>query len=124
VNRAGPSTKTATNLMPQTDEGVEVDRDGDGSDIEVEDEGEGDHNGEGDGRRGPSTSSQCMQSFEDIEADDKNSEMGRSDILLSPPTSDEEDGRISSHPDVEFHEVDLVTLNLKLKMKNFKHTTL
>jgi len=26
VNRAGPSTKTATNLMPQTDEGVEVDR--------------------------------------------------------------------------------------------------
>jgi hypothetical protein len=58
-----------------------------------------------------------MTSFEDVEVDDNESEIGRSDILLSPPVSDEEDGGISSHPDVEFHEVDLVNPNLKLKMK-------
>jgi len=54
-----------------------------------------------------------MTSFEDVEVDDNESEIGRSDILLSPPVSDEEDGGISS----QFHEVDLVNPNLKLKMK-------
>jgi len=59
-----------------------------------------DSNTENDCRSGPS--GPCMTSFEDVEVDDNYSEMGRSDILLSPPISDEEDGGISSHPDVEF----------------------
>ena len=59
-----------------------------------------------------------MSSFEDVEVDENDSELGRSDILLSPvPVSDEEDGGTSSHPDVEFHEVDIVNPNLKLRMK-------
>jgi uncharacterized membrane protein len=71
--------------------------------------------GEGDCRSGPSTSCPCMVSFEDVEVDGNNSKMGRSDILLSPPISDEEDGGIPIYPDVEFHEVDLLNPNLKLK---------
>jgi hypothetical protein len=58
-----------------------------------------------------------MTSFEDVEVDENDFEIGRSDVLLSPLVSDEEDGGISSYPDVEFHEVDLVNPNLKLKMK-------
>jgi hypothetical protein len=58
-----------------------------------------------------------MHSFEDAEVDDNNSEMSRSGILLSPPNGDEEDCGISSHPSSEFHEVDLVNPNMKLKMK-------
>jgi hypothetical protein len=58
-----------------------------------------------------------MSSFEDVEVDENDSEIGRSDILLSPPVNDEEDGEISSHPDVEFNEVDMVNPNLKLRMK-------
>jgi hypothetical protein len=58
-----------------------------------------------------------MSSFEDVEVDENDSEIGRSDILLSPPVSDEEDGGSSTHPDVEFHEVDMVNPNLKLRMK-------
>jgi len=58
-----------------------------------------------------------MHSFEDVEMDENDSEMDRSDILLSPPISDEEDGEISYNPSSEFHEVDLVNPNLKLKMK-------
>jgi len=61
-----------------------------------------------------------MKSFEDVEVDDNHSELGRNDILLSPPINDEEDiDRISSHPSVEFHEIDLPNLTLKLKMKFF-----
>jgi hypothetical protein len=118
VDRVGPST----------DKGVEGDgEDGDGSEGTGVDgtgfEGTGfegtDVEGEceGDGRSGPSTSSHHMYSFEEVEADDNNSETGRIDILLSPPISDEKDYGISSHPSAEFHEVDIVNPNLKLKMK-------
>jgi hypothetical protein len=69
---------------------------------------EGDReNGDGDGfksagvegRSGPSTS------------------QGRSDILLSPPISDDDSGEISSNLGSEFHTMDLVNPSLKLKMK-------
>jgi hypothetical protein len=59
----------------------------------------------------------CMTSFEEEEVDDVDSEMGISDILLSPAVSDGEHGGISSHPDLEFQEVDLLNPNLNLKMK-------
>jgi hypothetical protein len=107
--------------MPETKEVVEGDwdrdGDGDGDDgIEVEGGGEsGGTLGDGDGQSGPSGIK--MSSFEDVEVDENDFEIGRSDILLSPPVSDEEDGGISSHPDVEFHEVDIVNPNLKLRMK-------
>jgi len=58
-----------------------------------------------------------MHSFEDVEVDDNNSERGRSDILQSPPNSDEVDGGISSYPSSKIYEVDLVNPNLKLKIK-------
>jgi len=113
VDSADPST------MLETDEGVEGDGDGDkdgddGTEVEGGVESGGTL-GDGDGQSGPSGIK--MTSFEDVEVDENDSEIGRSDILLSPPVSDEEDGGISSHPDVEFHEVDLVNPNLKLKMK-------
>jgi hypothetical protein len=115
VDRASSST------MPQTDESVEGDgkdgdRDGyDGTKVEGGGEsegilGDGDGNTEGD-------CGNCMTSFEEEEVDDVDSEMGRSDILLSPAISDGEDGGISSHLDLEFQEVDLLNPNLKLKMK-------
>jgi hypothetical protein len=69
------------------------------------------------GRSGPSTSSHDMQSFEDVEVVDNVSEMGRSDILLSPPVSDEDSGGISFNLGSEFHAMDLVNPTLKLKMK-------
>jgi hypothetical protein len=47
------------------------------------------------------------------------SKLGRSDILLSPPISDEEDDEISSYPSVEFYEIDIPNPTLKLKMKFF-----
>jgi len=111
VNRTGPSTKTATNSTPQTDEGDGEDEDGDGS------EGTEVKGTKVKGKGGSSTSSHCMKSFEDIEADDNNSDMDRSDIVLTPPISDEDDGGISSHLNVEFHEADLPNPILKLKMK-------
>ncbi|XP_062147750.1 uncharacterized protein LOC133856711 [Alnus glutinosa] len=58
-----------------------------------------------------------MQSFEDVEVVDNDSEMGRSDILLSPPISDDDSGGISSNLGSEFHAMDLVNPSLKLKMK-------
>jgi hypothetical protein len=99
-------------------DGEDGDGDGDSGDgIEVEGGGEsGGTLGDGDGQSGPSSIK--MSSFEDVEVDENDSEIGRSDILLSPvPVSDEEDGGTSSHPDVEFHEVDIVNPNLKLRMK-------
>jgi hypothetical protein len=53
--------------------------------------------------------------FEDVDDDDTNSEMGRSDILESPPNSDEEDG-VTSEKTPEFHQVDMANPILKLKM--------
>jgi hypothetical protein len=53
--------------------------------------------------------------FEDEDDDDTNSKMGRSDILESPPNSDEEDG-VTSEKTLEFHQVDMANLVLKLKM--------
>jgi hypothetical protein len=58
-----------------------------------------------------------MQSFEDVEVVDNVSEMGRSDILLSPPVSDADSGGISSNLGSEFHAMDLVNPTLKLGMK-------
>jgi hypothetical protein len=94
----------------------ETDGDGDGDDgIEVEGLGErGGTLGDGDGQSGPSSIK--ITSFKDVEVDENDFEIGRSDILLSPHVS-EEDGGISSHPNVEFRKVDLVNPNLKLKMK-------
>jgi hypothetical protein len=84
VDSAGPS------IMPETDEVAE----GDGDDgTEVEDGGEsGGSLGDGDGQSGPSGIK--MSSFEDVEVDENDFEIGRSDILLSPPASYEEDGGI------------------------------
>jgi hypothetical protein len=48
---------------------------------------------------------------------DNDSEMGRSDILLSPLISDDDFGEISSNLGLEFHAMDLVNPSLKLKMK-------
>jgi len=121
VNRVCPSTKVVTNSIPQIDEGgVEGDGDADGSEgTEVQGDGNG-HESINTARSGPSISGPYMKSFEDVEVDDNHSEFGRSDVLLSPPINDEEDiDRISSHPSVEFHEIDLPNLTLKLKMKLF-----
>jgi hypothetical protein len=71
------------------------------------------------GRSGPSTSEHNMQSFENVEVVDNDSEMGRSDILLSLPISDDDSGEISSNLGSEFHAMDLVNPSLKLKMKFF-----
>jgi hypothetical protein len=53
--------------------------------------------------------------FEDVDDDDTNSKMGRSDILESLPNSDEEDG-VTSEKTPEFHQVDMANPILKLKM--------
>jgi len=109
VNRVGLSTYEC------------VEGDGENGD----ENGNGDGSGDGDGfegagvegKSGPSTSDHGIQSFEDAEVVLNNFEMGRSDILLSPPISDEDSGGISSNLGSEFHAMDLVNLNLKLKMK-------
>jgi hypothetical protein len=109
VNRVGLSTYEC------------VEGDGENGD----ENGNGDGSGDGDGfegagvegKSGPSTSDHGIQSFEDAEVVHNNFEMGRSDILLSPPISDEDSGGISSNLGSEFHAMDLVNLNLKLKMK-------
>jgi hypothetical protein len=108
VNKAGPSTY----------EGVEGDGNGnvDGSE-DTGVEGTGNEDTRVDGMSELSTSDHGMHSFEDVEVDDNDSEIGRSDIILSPPISDEGDGGISFNPRLEFHKVDLVNPNLKLKMK-------
>jgi hypothetical protein len=69
------------------------------------------------GRSGSSTSDHDMQSFENVEVVDNDSEMGRSDILMSQPISDDDSGEISSNLGSEFHAMDLVNPSLKLKMK-------
>jgi len=102
--------------MPETDEGVEgdqedgdEDRDGnengngdgdDSTDVEGGDES-GDILDDGNGESGPSGNIK-MTSFEDVEVDERDSDIGRSDILLSPTVSENEDGGISSHHGVEF----------------------
>jgi hypothetical protein len=109
VNRVGLSTYEC------------VEGDGENGD----ENGNGDGSGDGDGfegagvegKSGPSTSDHGIQSFEDVEVVHNNFEMGRSDILLSPPISDEDSGGISSNIGSKFHAMDLVNLNLKLKMK-------
>jgi hypothetical protein len=109
VNRVGLSTYEC------------VEGDGENGD----ENGNGDGSGDGDGfegagvegKSGPPTSDHGIQSFEDAEVVHNNFEMGRSDILLSPPISDEDSGGISSNLGSEFHAMDLVNLNLKLKMK-------
>jgi len=116
VNKAGLSTYECVEGNGENGNGNE-DRDGDGDGFEgAEVEG---RSGPStfEGRSGPSTSDHGMQSFEDVEVVDNDSEMGRSDILLSPPISDEDSGGISSNPGSEFHAMDLVNPNLKLKMK-------
>jgi hypothetical protein len=119
VDSAGPST------MPQTDEGVEGDQedgdeDGDGNgegDDSADVEGEsGDILDDGNGESGPSDNIKTT-SFEDVAVDERDSGIGRSDILLSPTVSEDEDGGISSHHGVEFQEIDLGNPELKLKMK-------
>jgi hypothetical protein len=60
----------------------------------------GDILGDGNGESGLSCNK--MTSFEDVEVDERDFDIGRSDILLSPPVSEDEDGGISSHHDVEF----------------------
>jgi hypothetical protein len=108
VNRAGPSTYECVE-----GDGENVDGDGfEGAGVEGR---SGPFTSEG--RSGPSTSDHSMQSFEDVEVVDNDFEMGRSDILLSPPISDEDSGGILSNLGLEFHAVDLVNPNLKLKMK-------
>jgi hypothetical protein len=119
--------------MPETDEGVEGDRedgdedgdgngngdgDGDGDDsADVEGGGESeDILGDGNGESGPSGNIK-MTSFEDVEVDERDSNIGRSDILLSPTVNKDEDGGISSHHGVKFQEIDLGNPELKLKMK-------
>jgi hypothetical protein len=110
--------------MPKTNEGVEGDREdgngdghGNGDDgTEVEGGGESeDILADDNGKSGPFGNK--MTSFEDVEVDEKDSDIGRSDILLSPPVSEDEDGGLSSHHGVEFQEIDLGNPELKLKMK-------
>ena len=63
-------------------------------------------------------SAEKMLAFEDDEKDDDtNSDMGRSDILVSPLPSDEEDGVTSLPTNCDFHAVDLKDLVLELHMK-------
>jgi hypothetical protein len=109
VNRAGPSTYECV-------EGNRENGDGNGNGNE---DGDGDgFEGAGvEGRSGPSTFDHSMQSFEDVEVVDNDSEMGRSDIILSPPISDDDSGEISSNLGSEFHAMDLVNPSLKQKMK-------
>jgi hypothetical protein len=112
VNRAGPSTYECVEGDGENgneNENENEDGDGDGSGDEDEDgfEGVGVEGRSGpstsQGRSGPSTSDHDMQSFEDVEMVDNDSEMGRSDILLSPPISDDDFGGISSNLGLEFH---------------------
>jgi hypothetical protein len=118
VDRAGPST------MPEMDEGDREDGDGNGNgdgdgddSADVKGGGEsGDILDDGNGESGPSGNVE-VTSFEDVEVDERDSDIGRSDILLSPIVSEDEDGGISSHHGVEFLEIDLGNPELKLKMK-------
>lgn len=115
VNRAGPSTYECV--------------EGDGKNGDENGNEDGDESGDGDGvegrsgpstsegRSGPSISDHGMQSFEDVEVVDNVSEMGRSDIMLSPLISDEDSGGISSNLGSKFHVMDLVNPTIKLKMK-------
>jgi len=111
VNRAGPSTYECV-------EGDRENGDGNGNGNEDGDgfEGAGVEGRSGlstsqgrsgpstsQGRSGPSTSDHDIQSFENVEVVDNDSEMGRSDILLSPPISDDDSGEISSNLGSEFH---------------------
>jgi hypothetical protein len=74
-----------------------------------------DHNEAGhDGRS--KSGQKFKRTFEDVDDDDTNSEMGRSDILVSPVASDEE-GELSSARRSEFHTVDLGDPVLELEMK-------
>jgi len=61
--------------MPETDDGVRGDRE----------DGDGHENGDilGDGNRESGPSGNKMTSFEDVEVDERDSDIGRSDILLS-----------------------------------------
>jgi len=72
--------------MPETDDGVRGDRE----------DGDGHENGDilGDGNRESGPSGNKMTSFEDVEVDERDSDIGRSDILLSPPVSEDEDDGI------------------------------
>jgi hypothetical protein len=92
--------------------------DGDGDDsADVKGGGEsGDILDDGNGESGPSGNVE-VTSFEDVEVDERDSDIGRSDILLSPIVSEDEDGGISSHHGVEFQEIDLGNPELKLKIK-------
>jgi hypothetical protein len=72
----------------------------DGADVEGGGES-GDILDDGNGESGPSGNI-TMTSFEDVEVDEGDSDIGRSDILLSPIVSEYEDGEISSHHGVEF----------------------
>jgi hypothetical protein len=129
VNRAGPSTYECVEGDGENGDGNESE-DGDGSgdgDGNGSEDGDGFEGGAGvegrsgsstsEGRSGPSTSDHGMQSFEDVEVVDNVSDMCRSDILLSPPVSDEDSGGISSNIGSEFHAMDLVNPTLKLGMK-------
>ncbi|GLT70486.1 hypothetical protein SLA2020_425620 [Shorea laevis] len=141
VNGAGPSGEGTSNSRIQTvrcvgdedgDEDGGEDGDGDGDEDGDEDGEDGDGDGdeeyeEGDddgitaedtnnGISGPSTDNEFIRSFEDVELDEEHSELGRSDILVSPGISDEdgEDDVITSNPkpNLEFYEVDLANPTL------------
>jgi len=117
VNRVDPSTYECVEGDGENgDENGSEDGDGDGFKGGAGVEGRSGPS-TSEGRSGPSTSDHGMQSFEDVEVVDNVSEMGRSDILLSPPVSYEDSGGISSNLGSEFHAMDLVNPTLKLKMK-------
>lgn len=129
---AGPSTVNEGTSNTVEDEGTdnsidaeyEFDDDNDGNvsddETDISDSGEEDgvHVEEVDASKAQSDG-QLGRSLEDDEADDGdiNSECGRSDILVSPVPSDEDDGVTSFPNDHDFHAVDLQDPHLKLKMK-------
>jgi hypothetical protein len=83
------------------------------------DEEDGNHAEEHDGLHSDYVRSETgpknKKRFENEDDDDTNSKMVRSDILESPPNSDEEDG-VTSKKTLEFHQVDMANPVLKLKM--------
>ncbi|XP_059450972.1 uncharacterized protein LOC132181751 [Corylus avellana] len=115
----GPSKGTINRDKIHFKDGNGAGASGDGEDeveVEVEDEDE-DEEEHIDGSHKVHSVGKMICFEDDEEDNDTNSDMGRSDILVSPIPSDEEDEATSLPTNCDFHVVDLNDPTLKLKMR-------
>jgi hypothetical protein len=114
---AGPSNVQSDN--PRVEQGNEYGKGG--GDDESNERGDDDNEDDVDNIEAshdirPISGENLKGTYEDVDDNDTNSEIGRSDILVSPVPSDEE-GEISFARGSEFHAIDLGDPILKLEMK-------